>query len=363
MPTLTIVVPTYREAENLPLLCQEVHRVLSDQGIEYELLVVDDQSPDDTVSVAEALARSYPIRLIQPGGRERDLSRSVVDGFREASGEYIVVMDADLSHPVDKIPEFLDVLQGGEGRLVLGSRYVSGGGFDKAWSFWRYLNSASATWLAAPLTRSRDPMTGFFALCRQDLPDLERLRPIGYKIALELMVRGDFEEVIEVPFSFRDRAAGESKMTLGQQLKYIRHLRRLYLYRYGGIAEFLHYGAVGASGFVVDVAFYYLFQFIGLDHRTARAIAFWPAVSWNWALNRLTTFGDRRRRPRGRQWLEFMLTSGVGFVLNWGIYVVLTSMFEFFDEYRILALIAGIIGASVFNFMAASMFVYSDKRK
>ncbi|MDA1299145.1 MAG: glycosyltransferase family 2 protein [Proteobacteria bacterium] len=363
MPALSIIVPTYREAENLPRLCEQVHRIiLGDHGIDYELLVVDDQSPDETVDVVEVLSKAYPVRLIQPAGRERDLSRSVIDGFREAAGDNIVVMDADLSHPVDKIPELLEVLQTGEGRLVLGSRYVAGGSFDRAWSFWRYLNSASATWLAAPLTSSRDPMTGFFALRRRDLPDLTALRPIGYKIALELMVRGGFQEIVEVPIGFRDRTIGESKMTLGQQFKYLRHLRRLYLYRYGGFAEFIHYGAVGASGFVVDIAFYYVLQFVGLDHRVARGVAFWPAVSWNWALNRLTTFGDRRRRPRTRQWIEFMLTSGIGFVLNWGVYVTLTSTIGFFDEFRILALVTGIVVASLFNFMAASLFVYSDRR-
>ncbi len=189
-------------------------------------------------------------------------------------------------------------------------------------------------------------MTGFFAVRKGDLPDTGRLRPIGYKIALEIMVRGDFSRIVEVPISFRDRSIGTSKMNLKQQFNYLRHLRRLYLYRFGGLAEFVHYGAVGLSGFVVDICVYYLLQLVGLDHRIARLISFWPAVSWNWALNRITTFGDRARRPRGHQWMEFVMASCIGFAFNWGIYVTLTSNFHFFDQYRLLALISHLSLAS-----------------
>lgn len=93
---------------------------------------------------------------------------------------------------------------------------MAGGKFDRGWSFWRFLNSWFATLLALPLTQCSDPMTGFFAVRKQDLPDLEKFRPIGYKIALELMVRGEVENIVEVPIAFKDRAAGDSKMNLRQ---------------------------------------------------------------------------------------------------------------------------------------------------
>jgi len=152
-------------------------------------------------------------------------------------------------------------------------------------------------------------------------------------------------------------------MDLGQQLKYLRHLRRLYLYRFGGFAEFIHFGAVGASGFVIDVAFYYLFQAFGLAHQVSRAMSFWPAVSWNWAMNRRTTFGERQRRPKARQWMEFVATSLLGFSINWGVYVTLTGTVPFFDRFRIIALIAGVGAASLFNFTVSTLFVYSEKRR
>ena len=364
MKTLvSIIVPTYREAENLRPLCQSVHEVMRGHGIPYELVIADDRSPDSTVEIAGQLARRYPVRLVQATGRQRDLALSVLDGIGAAAGEYLVVMDADLSHPVDRIPDLLRAVQSDSGVFALGSRYVGDGGFDRRWTLWRFLNSRMATLLAKPLVQVNDPMSGFFAVRKQDLGDVGRLRPIGYKIALELMVRCDFKQVVEVPITFSDRRAGKSKMNLAQQWKYLRHLRRLYVYHFGRFGEFMHYVAVGGSGFFVDVSCYYLLQWLGLDHRIARAISFWPAATWNWALNRRTTFGDRKRRPRRRQWLEYIVTSLLGFSISWGIYTSLTSYLPWFDTWRLSAVIIGVTVASAFNFIVFSVFVFSEKRR
>lgn len=359
---LSIVVPTYKEALNLGPLAESVDAVMRQHEIVYELLVVDDNSPDDTVSVANTLAGKFPLRLVQPTGRERDLSLSVLDGIREARFDNIVVMDADLSHPPERVPEMLAHLVENDRVFLLGSRYVEGGSFDRRWSAWRFLNSHIATLLARPLVACSDPMSGFFALNRRHLGDPSQFRPLGYKIGLELMVRGNFSEIREVPIQFTDRELGTSKMNLREQLKYLRHLRRLYLHRFGNLAEFVHFAAVGASGMIVDITFYYLFQVSGITHEVARALSFWPAVSWNWVMNRKTTFGDRKRRPRLKQWLEFVGSSLVGFSISWGTYILLTANVTFLDEYRLLALIIGVGVASVFNFTVSTLFVYSEKR-
>lgn len=358
---ISIVVPTYCEAQNIPALVRGLNKEMVAADLEYELLIVDDNSPDNSREVIAGLQTEFPVRLIQPEGRARDLSLSVVDGIREARADQVVVMDADLSHPVDVVPVMVRQLQRDDSRFVLGSRYTKGGSFDRDWSLWRFLNSYIATLMARPLTASNDPMSGFFAFNKHRV-ELSGLRPIGYKIGLELMVRGSFSGVTEVAIQFKDRTVGESKMNFAQQWKYLKHLRRLYLYRFGGWAEFVHYMAVGASGFIVDVSFYYILQLLGLEHQVARAISFWPAVSWNWALNRLTTFGERKRRPRAKQWMEFVMTSLIGFSLNWGIYFLLTSHVSFFDSYRLVALVAGIVAASLFNFTASTLFVYNEKR-
>lgn len=359
---LSIIVPTYREADNLPGLARRLHAVLAGNAIDYELVIADDDSDDGTQGVCQQLAEEFPVRLKLPDGRPRDLSLSVIDGIHVARFDRVLVMDADLSHPPEKIPEMMAALDKSPDAFVVGSRYISGGSFDRDWSLWRFLNSHVATLMARPLVKCSDPMSGFFLFDKRRI-DVGALRPMGYKIGLEIMVRGDFSAVVEVPISFADREIGASKMNIEQQLRYLRHLRRLYLYRYGGLAEFIHFGAVGASGFVIDVTFYYLFQLFGAPHQLARALSFWPAVSWNWALNRRTTFGERTKRPRGKQWFEFVVASLVGFSINWGLYVALTTHVPFFDSWRIIALLAGIGAASIFNFMLSTLFVYSNTRK
>jgi dolichol-phosphate mannosyltransferase len=356
---LSVVVPTFNEAGNLPLLAERVAAALV--GVQYELLIADECSEDDTAIVLEALLHDYPIRLIQASGRPRDLSLSVLDGVLAASFDRIVVMDADLSHPPEMLPKLLAELEEGVDCFVLGSRYAKGGSFDRDWSLWRFINSQIATMIAKPLVSCSDPMSGFFLFDRRNV-DLNTLKPLGYKIGLELMVRGQFNKVVEVPILFKDRQIGESKMNLHQQMKYLRHLRRLYLYKFGNFAEFIHFGAVGASGFLIDISFYFLLQFLGVSHVSARALSFWPAVSWNWALNRVTTFGERQKRPKAKQWLEFVGASLFGFAISWGTYTYLTTNVHFFDQYKLAALIIGIVSASFFNFAASSLFVYSDKR-
>lgn len=359
---LTIVVPTYCEADNIAELATRIHLCMATEAPDYELLVLDDNSPDEIVAIVEKLQEKYPIRIIQPAGREKDLSLSVIDGIAAAQFDLVIVMDADHSHPPEKLPEMLATLRSNENSFIIGSRYVEHGSFDRDWSLWRFMNSHIATLLTRPLVACADPMSGFFAFDRRRIGDLAKLKPIGYKIGLELMVRGHFDGIMEVPIDFQDREIGESKMNFTQQFRFLRHLRRLYTAKFGTLGEFVNYGMVGASGFIVDLLFYYLFQAAGLEHQVARALSFWPAVTWNWRLNRSATFGERKRRPGARQWLEFVLTSLVGFSLNWGVYVTLTAQSDFFDTYRLLALIAGISVASIFNFVLSSLYVYSEKR-
>ncbi len=354
---LSIVVPTLNEAENIPGLVEQINAELT---VTYEVIFVDDGSEDDTVAVTEQLAEQLPVRVVSRAGQARDLSASVLDGIKASQYERIVVMDADHSHSPAVLPLMLKALEEKPDSFVLGSRYIEGGSFDRDWQLWRFLNSHVATLLALPLVRCSDPMSGFFAFSKAMLPS--GLKPRGYKIALELMVRGEFSEIIELPIQFKDRAAGESKLNMKQQLNYLLHLRLLYLHRYRNFTEFVNFGLVGLSGFLVDVTCYYLLQFIGLEHLLARALSFWPAATSNWLLNRTTTFSERVKHPRIRQWMEFVASSMMGFTINWSVYYLLTTYVEFFDNYRLLAMVMGVICGSVFNFTASTLFVYSDKR-
>jgi dolichol-phosphate mannosyltransferase len=137
-------------------------------------------------------------------------------------------MDADLSHPPSAIPEMVGLLTSKAADFTIGSRYTKGGTIDQSWSFFRRLNSILATLPAFFLTRIKDPMSGFFACRKKELPDFKLLDPIGYKIGLEILVKGSFNQVKEIPIHFSDRQFGQSKLSLKEQFKYLVHLLRLY---------------------------------------------------------------------------------------------------------------------------------------
>lgn len=227
---ISIVVPTYKEAENLPHLALAIAQALAARDWSYEILFIDDDSQDGSEEISQALAPAHPVRMIVRRGK-RDLATAVIHGIEAASGEIIVVMDADLSHPASAIPEIVERLQSGRSDFVLGSRYVPGGMIHGRWTLFRKLNSMIPSLLARPLCPLKDPMSGFFGIRRADMPESSHLAPVGYKIALEIFVKGKFERPYEVPIHFGERKYGESKLTLTEQLKFLRHLGRLYAHK------------------------------------------------------------------------------------------------------------------------------------
>lgn len=243
-PALSIIVPTYHEADNLEALTTRIFSAVRAAGLQAELILVDDNSQDGSLQIVERLSARYPVRMIVRTA-ERGLSTAVLRGFEEARGEILLVMDADLSHPPEKIPELYAAIAGGQADFVIGSRYVSEGQ-TRDWPWLRKLNSWAATLLARPLTPASDPMAGFFCLRRDTWRQADRLSPLGYKIGLELMIKGRCRAIREVPIVFADRHAGKSKLTFRQQLLYLLHLKRLYFYRYPVAAPIVAWGIPAA---------------------------------------------------------------------------------------------------------------------
>ena len=232
-PRISIVVPTFREAKNIAELLRRIDATLRHDGLPYEVIVVDDNSNDGIQEVCQGLQSQFPVTLIVRTN-ERGLSSAVVTGLKAAKGETLVVMDADLSHPPEAIPELAAALENSQNDFVIGSRYVKGGSTEEGWGLFRYVNSKLATWLAMPLTSVNDPMAGFFALRRETFESADQLNAIGYKIGLELLVKCNCRGVVEVPIHFANRKHGESKLSFREQINYLRHLRRLYAYRFFG---------------------------------------------------------------------------------------------------------------------------------
>jgi glycosyltransferase involved in cell wall biosynthesis len=224
---ISIIVPALNEAGSLPLLLPRIAAAL--RGRDYEVVIVDDNSQDGTGEVCASLARTYPLRLLVRPWPKNGLSGAVLHGMSNAMGHYLLVMDADLQHPPERIPALLEPLEKGEADFVVGSRYAPGGSTEAKWGLFRQLNSRVATWLARPFAgKTHDPMSGFFALTRTSLFRADRLTPLGYKIGLELMTKCRSQAVREVPIHFGMRQQGTSKLTVKQQFKYLEHLSRLY---------------------------------------------------------------------------------------------------------------------------------------
>jgi dolichol-phosphate mannosyltransferase len=227
---ISIVVPTYKEAENLRPLSRAIGEALEPAGLDYEVIFVDDDSNDGSEEICAELQKEHPVRILVRKD-ERGLATAVIHGMRAAKGEIIVVMDADLSHPASAIPEMVSRLESRRSDFVLGSRYVAGGSIHDEWSIFRKLNSMVPSLMARPLCPLKDPMSGFFAIRKDDMPDPSILSPIGYKVALEIYAKGRFSAPSEVPIHFADRRYGESKLSLKEQLNFIRHLGRLYAFK------------------------------------------------------------------------------------------------------------------------------------
>jgi dolichol-phosphate mannosyltransferase len=361
LPPISIVVPTYKEVLNIPHLVEQIEKVRDAHGLTVELLLMDDNSQDGTEAAVAQLNKDW-VRLIVRT-HDRGLSPAVIDGLRAARHDVFVVMDADLSHPPERIPDMVRALQNGAD-FVIGSRYVPGGTTDAEWGVFRWLNSKVATLLAWPLTSARDPMAGFFALTR---PTFERgqanLNPVGYKIGLELMVKCQCRAVSEVPIHFADRKFGSSKLSLKEQLRYLQHLRRLYIYRFWTWAHLAQFLVVGASGLVVNLIVATLLLLIGTPSKVAYAGGIGVSVLSNFALNRRFTFSYARHESILWQFVGFVASCSLGIVLQWLTSVLIEPyVLPVLPEHPILAhqlaIFAGVVAGTVSNFVFTRYIIF-----
>jgi glycosyltransferase involved in cell wall biosynthesis len=312
MPQVSIVIPTLNEAENLPLLVPRIAAALA--AYSYEIVIVDDSSKDDTTAVCRELSRRYPVRLISRTP-ENGLSGAVLQGLREAGGEYLVVMDADLQHPPESIPQLLAPLELRQSDFTVGSRYTSGGTTDGRWSFFRRLNSRAATLLARPVAGDmHDPMSGFFALRLETFQRARQLTPLGYKIGLELICKCGVTSPKEIPIHFATRNAGQSKLSVKQQFKYLEHLSRLYDFFFPRLSPIAKFTIATASAWLVGFSIYLLA--LGKTQRDgeiapppAIAIAYAAAIITTAVFHLRYTRTQRQFLIRPRPWRDFAVIS------------------------------------------------------
>ena len=222
---LSIIVPTYNEGRNIEELLTRLFTALKPNYTPYEVLVVDDNSPDGTAQIAEALKSKFELRVVKRP-RKIGLASAVLNGVKLATGDIICVMDADLSHPPEAIPEMYKSISGGEADIVIGSRCVEGGGATN-WPWFRRFGSTFAQVLAKPVTHVNDSTSGFF-MAKRSVFEGADINPIGFKILLEILAKGNYSKVKEVPIVFNDREGGKSKLGAKQIMEYLKQLGLIY---------------------------------------------------------------------------------------------------------------------------------------
>lgn len=354
MRTVTVVVPTYREVDNLPHLIKRLEKVRASSGLDLELLIMDDDSRDGSDQLISDWVLPWVTLVTRKGSRS--LSGAVLDGLRRSNREFLVVMDADLSHPPETIPELLQVVMRGAD-IAVGSRFVDGGSTADDWGLFRWMNSRIATLLALPLTTIRDPMSGFFALRRETLNSASELQPVGYKILLEIIVKCRCRLVVEVPIHFGNRHFGVSKLTIGEQLKYLKHLRRLYTFRYGNWSHLAQFLVVGSSGVIINLVTLNLLLRWPLGVNEAVVAAILVSMSWNFLMNRRFTFSYARRESLVGQFAKFAAACSAGALVN---YLVTTHLWSAASHTE-WAAIAGILSGTLFNFTASRYLVFRTR--
>jgi dolichol-phosphate mannosyltransferase len=354
---LTIIIPTLNEKDNVEPLVARLVSTLPD--IAWEALFVDDDSRDGTSECVRAVARRNPrVRCLQRIGR-RGLATACIEGVLATASPYVAVMDADLQHDERLLPQMLSELDSGAADLVVGSRYVAGGGIGN-WDRGRARMSGLATGLARVICKAdvADPLSGFF-MCRREVFEraLRRMSGQGFKILLDLLASSPEPlRVRELPYTFRERHSGESKLDLLIAWEYAMLLADKLV---GHIVpvRFALFALIGGLGLVVHLAVLWTgLSFLGLGFRTAQAVATMMAMTSNFFLNNQFTYRDQRLSGLAlwRGLVVFYLICGLGAVANVGV-----ASYAFTSSHTWwLAGVAGAVVGSVWNFAMSSVFTW-----
>ena len=366
---LSLVIPTYNESRNIKDIVSILSKLLNEViPNDYELIVVDDNSPDRTWEIAQSLIPQYPQLQVIHRQHERGLSTAVMQGWQVGKGEILGVIDGDLQHPPEILLQLLSAMVAKGADLAVASRHIEDGGVSD-WSIVRRFLSRGAQLLGLVilphiLSRVSDPMSGYFLVHRSAV-NPKTLNPLGYKILIEVLARGNINQIAEVGYVFQERQAGKSKVSWKQYVEYLHHLVRLRLSlgRIGRLRQRLHFplkrfirfGLVGLTGVFVDMTVLYLLHdptSLGWGLTRSKIIAAEVAIINNFFWNDAWTFRDLASHQQGwgkrlKRLLKFNLVCLMGLVLNVLLLNVLFNILEI--DYRFANLIA-IAAVTLWNF-------------
>ncbi|MFM5932291.1 MAG: glycosyltransferase [Novosphingobium sp.] len=369
---LAVVLPTYNESRNIPGMVERLDKALA--GISWEVVIVDDNSPDGTSDIARRLSLSDPrVRVIQRIGR-RGLASAAIEGMCSTAAPVVAVMDADHQHDPELLPQMLSAITSGEYDLAYASRFAEGASTEEWGRPDRVKASGFANRIANKVTgvELSDPMSGYFMLRTETLrADAHRLSGVGFKILLDILATVETPlRVKELPMNFAARAEGESKL---DQTVVFEFLIGLYDKWLGRIipTRFALFGTVGALGVFVQLGALWVMLHLVFGERfvygnwsesttfnVANTVAAMVAMTFNFVLNNELTYSDKRLRgffPLLKGWAQFALTCALGLLTNVGSAYVLKTMIGL---PAFVAVIVGIVLGSVWNFALSSKFVW-----
>jgi len=374
---VSIIIPTYNESENIIQVLKSIGEHIP-KDITTEAIIVDDNSPDGTGKIVEDYMSDahneigYTIEVIHRKTKS-GLSSAILDGIQHSTGETVVIMDSDFSHPPKIIPQLVEEIKTSKCDIVIASRFVPGGAIN-GWSTKRKLISKTAKGIAkAGLgVNESDPMSGFFAFKRKILDGI-KFDAIGYKMLLEILVKTKGAKVKEIPYTFTDRTRGSSKLDSSTMLDYVKSVWKLY--RYGRRAKVsdtrtsIHFISkagrfytVGASGLLVNYIISLLFADVIIDfwYIHATIIGIIVSMSSNFILNKMWTFEDRNFEAKKTlaQYGKFVGFSSLGALIQLVMVYVLVDNYQFVYS---LALILAVIIAASSNFILNKKWTFKEK--
>ncbi len=357
VPEISIIIPTFNEKENVAELVRLVAAAMA--GISWELIFVDDNSPDGTArTVRDLAATDGRVRCIQRLGR-RGLSSACIEGMLSSSARYLAVMDGDLQHDETLLPKMVDVLRHGDADIVVATRYAAGGGTGD-WDARREQLSRASTGLAKKVLHVElsDPMSGFFAIERDTFLGLApKLSGVGFKILLDLFASANPPlRFREIPYEFRSRQAGETKVDGMAALDFATMLLQKRIGRFVP-PRFVYFCLIGGSGLAVHMVTLWLsYQVAGVGFAASQAIATAVAMVGNYTLNNIITY--RESKLSGLAWFRglflFCLACSVGAVANVGVASYLFSG----GTLWVLSALAGVLVSTVWNYAATAFYVW-----
>jgi dolichol-phosphate mannosyltransferase len=358
MPQLSIIAPTFNEVGSVAELRDRVAAALA--GIDWEMIFVDDDSPDGTAAIVKEMAQRDPrVRCIQRIGR-RGLSTACIEGMLASSAPFVAVIDADLQHDEQLLPRMFELISGGDLDVVVGSRYVASGGVG-AWDESRATLSRVATRLSRLVLRAdlHDPMSGFFMIRHDVFVACIRagVSGVGFKILLDLFATSPTPlRCRELPYQFRRRIAGASKLDSNVAWEYF--IMLLDKFTGGAVPiRFIAFSLVGGLGLVVHLLVLgAAFKVAGISFFWAQAAATLTAMTSNYVLNNVLTYRDLRLRGWHfvRGWFSFALACSVGAVANVGIADYLFQR----DSYWVASAIAGVLVGAVWNYAVTAVYTW-----